>query len=345
MVDDPLAFQAEDQLAVVRLGDEVGRAERPQELDERGPVHVPERTVRAQELVGRDRVDAAALRDGGEDLLDQRGQVQIAGLGRLVPVMRRQEEPDHRDGLDELGPQRGQRRGLGVLLVLAHVDTEDGGRVVRPSRAAQALAEGGDLGRDPHLGHGVDVADVDAELQGRRADQRGRSPWVLQPGLGFLAQLLGETPVVGHELVRDPLARAHAAQQVGELLHLRASVGEHEVVLATQDAEQLLAERDDVAGREILGVGLGIGGGRPFRAQGGLHTNQPPHDELQLAAVPLGHDADHGVAVAWPENLARAVEVAQGRRQRDARGPPADGRLQTTQQCLMNASRASSGTR
>ena len=311
VVDEPLSGTTQDERSVARLRDEVMRRERPQERSQLGRGQPRERPRHAQRPPHLLRLRAAVLGDQRERLLDERRQVQRLRLGRLAPVL--EQERDRRDRLDELRPEPVLEGARGGELGLGDVQPEDRRIARRAPAAPEALAQRGDRVRGADLPDAHDAADVDAELQRRRADRRDRALPVLEHPLDVVPQLPRQRSMVREELVRDALGVAAPAEEVGEGLDVGPAVGEDEVVRAAQGSEQVVRD-------------------------GGQRAGVPRHVALQLepelAAVVARLDAPDRRPVAGPQELAGPVEIAERGAQREPRDPAADDQLEAVQQAL-----------
>ena len=111
------------------------------------------------------------------------------------------------DGVEQTGPDRAQERRAFHEIVARHGEhpalRRSGNRV---ARASDALQQRGDPVRRSDLADQVDVADIDAELERRRRDERLQLPG-LQPRFGVEPLFLREAAVMrGHRILAEPVA-------------------------------------------------------------------------------------------------------------------------------------------
>ena len=128
------------------------------------------------------------------------------------------------DGVELAAANRAQERGALDEVVARH-GQQPALRQTRNrvSRAADTLQEGRDAAGRSDLTDEIDVADVDAELQGRRGHER-RQAAALQPLLRVAALLLREAAVVrGHRVLAEALA-----QMPRDALRQPPRIDEHE---------------------------------------------------------------------------------------------------------------------
>ncbi len=110
--------------------------------------------------------------------------------------------------------------------------------------AAHPLQKGCDRAWRPDLTHEIDVADVDAQLQGRRRDERFQLP-VLQAALGIESQFLRHAAMVcGNQLCADTLG-----QVARDALSVSAGVDEDEggAMLRHQFGQSIVNQCPDFA--------------------------------------------------------------------------------------------------
>ena len=115
--------------------------------------------------------------------------------------------------------------------------------------AADALQEGGDRARRRELAHQLHIADVDAELERGRGDQRAQRAG-LEALLRVQALFARQAAVVGGDVVRaDPLA-----QVARDALDHAPGVGEYQrgVVLADQRGDLVVEGLPDFVGHHRL---------------------------------------------------------------------------------------------
>ena len=111
------------------------------------------------------------------------------------------------DGVEHAGLNRAQKcRAFHEIVARYRKDPAFGRAGNRVARPADALQQRGDPVRRSDLADEVDVADVDAELERSRRDER-LQPSRLQPGFGVEPLLLRQAPVMcRYRVVAEPFA-------------------------------------------------------------------------------------------------------------------------------------------
>src|ERR1051325_9263095 len=239
VIHQALAVLGQAELAASLLLDEATGAERLQESGEETLTHQREWAALAQGAPRLAGSCPAMLSHQRKDLLHECREVQSTRIGRLAPTG--EEQLEGGDRLHDLGAQRCVRWRPFVELALQGVAPQKGGVAGAP-RAAEPLPQAGNRGCHTHLRHALDSADVDAELEGRRAHRARRPADVADGGLGLFAERFRQVSVMRPELVGNLMALAETAQEIRQLLHPRPGVGEDQVVIASQVLEEVTGD-------------------------------------------------------------------------------------------------------
>jgi hypothetical protein len=165
--------------------------------------------------------DRSELQRESEELVDEDGPAALLGGDAFDPAFAG--ELDEGDGLED---------GIWVFAEEGRVR----GAAGAPAGAAHALEEGGDGGRRVGLEDAVEVADVDALLESRGADDAG-VPAAGESLFGGAARFQGDGAVV-HEDVDGP-----AAHPIGHGFGERARLAEEEALLPGGPARGVARER------------------------------------------------------------------------------------------------------
>src|SRR5690348_15528292 len=136
VIDNPFTFDAQEQRPVSGLDDQVVRSKFAKKLDEDLLGHGRERSIAAQHAPRIGRRRSAVLSNQGKNLLDQRREVQCAGVWRFAPFHR--QEADRRDRLDKFSSNEILWRAAGLKFGLFDVNSRHRG-FASATRSPEAL--------------------------------------------------------------------------------------------------------------------------------------------------------------------------------------------------------------